>query len=80
MERKSSGTKVWSQDLLPLVAEAAGADIEEEVAPIVSAFLSVLAQTLAEGHCVGLKRIGSFKPAEGTSRIEFIPSRRRSHT
>jgi nucleoid DNA-binding protein len=65
--------KVWTTDMLPAIADAAG-DNEENCSYVVAAFIEVLAGHLTDGYAVGLKGLGTIKP---TSRgeLDFKPSR-----
>jgi hypothetical protein len=73
-------TKLCVGDLLPTVADVAGADLEDEVTPIIRAFVGVLGGTLAEGKSVVLTDVGTLKSVAGRyRRIEFRPSRRLLH-
>lgn len=66
-------TKMWIGDLFPAIAEAGGADIDDEVRPIVGAFIGVLSQTLARGESVGVIGLGTFE-VDG-QQIRFRPAR-----
>lgn len=66
--------KLWIGDMYPAIAECAGADVEDEVVPVVSAFVDVLAGTLADGNSVGIVGLGSLL-VDGNN-VVFSPSRR----
>jgi nucleoid DNA-binding protein len=71
MEQK----RVWLGDLLPTVADCAGADIDDEVRPVVAAFVDVIAGTLASCQSVVIAGLGTFN-VDDQKHITFSPSRR----
>ena len=75
--------KLWSQDLLPIVANEANVNIEV-ARPVVRAFIKVLSDQLANGEVVAFKEIGTFRVKIGRDRkgkelyrlLELKPARR----